>query len=67
MNTTCDMGRKKTNRERVQITLPSGMADALADAAAAKGWDRSRLLEELARTFLEQQKPAKPKPPKGKP
>jgi metal-responsive CopG/Arc/MetJ family transcriptional regulator len=46
------MGRKKLGRERINITLPEGMADALTEAATEKGWDRSRLLEELAAAFL---------------
>ncbi len=46
------MGRKKLDRERINITLPKGMADELIEAATEKGWDRSRLLEELAAAFL---------------
>lgn len=46
------MGRKKLDRERINITLPKGMADALTEAAAEKGYDRSRLLEELAAAYL---------------
>lgn len=52
MNTTHRMGRKKLDRERINITLPKGMADALTAAAMEKGWDRSRLLEELAAAYL---------------
>jgi metal-responsive CopG/Arc/MetJ family transcriptional regulator len=46
------MGRKKLDRERINITLPKGMADALAEAAKERGWDRSRLIEELAVAYL---------------
>lgn len=52
MNTTQRMGRKKLERERINVTLPKGMADALTEAAAEKGWDRSRLLEEIAAAYL---------------
>lgn len=52
MISTHKMGRKKLDRERISITLPKGMADSLAEAAAEKGWDRSRLLEELAAAYL---------------
>lgn len=52
MINTSKMGRKKLDRERINITLPKGMADELADAAKEKGWDRSRLLEELAAAYL---------------
>ncbi len=45
-------GRRPIGRERININLPKGMADALNDAAAEKGWDRSRLIEELADGFL---------------
>lgn len=62
MNTTHRMGRKKLDRERVNITLPRGMADALTDAAAEKGWDRSRLLEELATAYLKKREKEKGEP-----
>lgn len=52
MITSKQMGRKKLDRERIQVTLPKGMPDALAEAAAERGWDRSRLLEELAAAYL---------------
>lgn len=52
MISTKKMGRKKLDRERINITLPQGMADALTEAATEKGWDRSRLLEELATAYL---------------
>lgn len=52
MITSKRMGRKKLNRERIQVTLPEGMPAALDEAAREKGWDRSRLLEELATAFL---------------
>jgi metal-responsive CopG/Arc/MetJ family transcriptional regulator len=52
MLNTPRMGRKKLDRQRINITLPKGMADALADAAKRKGWDRSRLIEELATAYL---------------
>lgn len=52
MNTTQRMGRKKLDRERINVSLPAGMPDALTAAAAEKGWDRSRLLEELAAAYL---------------
>lgn len=52
MVTTTRMGRKKLNRERIQITLPQGMAKELEDAATEEGKDRSRLIEELAAAFL---------------
>ena len=52
MNTTQRMGRKKLDRERINITLPKGMADALTGAAAERGWDRSRLIEEIAAIYL---------------
>jgi len=52
MATTTRMGRKKTDRERFNITLPRGMGEQLAEAAKQEGWDRSRLLEELARAYL---------------
>ena len=52
MINTKKMGRKKLDRERINITLPRGMPAALDEAAREKGWDRSRLLEELASAFL---------------
>lgn len=52
MNNTQQMGRKKLGRERINITLPAGVADALTEAAAERGWDRSRLIEELAAAYL---------------
>lgn len=72
MNNTRAMGRKKLNRERINITLPRGMADELAAAAEERGWDRSRLVEELARAYLKKWKTAKSdaveaKDKKGKP
>lgn len=66
MTNTRDMGRKKKGRERVQITLPPGMADELSDAAAERGWDRSQLIEDLAAAFLKaREETAEPKK-KGK-
>lgn len=56
------MGRKKLDRERIQVTLPAGMAAALTEAAAEKGWDRSRLIEELAAEFLKRRE----NPPEGR-
>lgn len=56
MVNTPSMGRKKLDRERINITLPRGMADRLTEAAAAKGWDRSRLIEELAAEYLKGEK-----------
>lgn len=55
MVTTRIMGRKKLDRERINITLPRGMADKLTEVAAARGWDRSRLIEEIAAEFLKGQ------------
>lgn len=52
MINTKKMGRKKLDRERINITLPRGMPAALDEAARERGWDRSRLLEELASVFL---------------
>lgn len=52
MNNTRGMGRKKLDRERFNITLPKGMGEELADAAKERGWDRSRLIEDLAEPFL---------------
>ena len=49
---TRPVGRKRLNRDRLQITLPQGMAAALDEAAKERGWDRSRLIEELAAAFL---------------
>lgn len=46
------VGRKKLNREKFQITLPAGMPAAMERAAHLRGWDRSRLFEELAARFL---------------
>ncbi len=57
------MGRRKIDRERINITLPAGMPEELSRAAAERGWDRSRLIEELAREFLEGWR----KPPEGDP
>jgi metal-responsive CopG/Arc/MetJ family transcriptional regulator len=59
MVTTRRMGRKKLDRERINITLPRGMAKALAEAAAEKGWDRSRLIEELAAAYLKKREKEK--------
>lgn len=56
------MGRKKLDRERINITLPKGMADALAEAAQEKGYDRSRLLEELAAAYLKKREKEKGEP-----
>jgi metal-responsive CopG/Arc/MetJ family transcriptional regulator len=58
------MGRKKLNRVRINVTLPEGMPEAASDAAAARGYDRSRLIEELLSDFLarQQEPPAKKKP-----
>lgn len=67
MVNTHRMGRKKLNRERINITLPEGMPDALTEAAAERGWDRSRLIEELADEFLKRRGNEKPpKKQKGK-
>jgi metal-responsive CopG/Arc/MetJ family transcriptional regulator len=52
MVNTRNMGRKKLDRERINITLPKGMPDSLSEAAAERGWDRSRLIEELAIAYL---------------
>lgn len=46
------MGRKKLDRERIAVSLPAGMPDKLTEAAAERGWDRSRLIEEICATFL---------------
>lgn len=46
------MGRMKLDRERWTITLPKGMGQALAEEAKKEGWDRSQLIEELARAYL---------------
>lgn len=59
MINTSKMGRKKLGRERINITLPEGMADALTEAATEKGWDRSRLLEELAAAYLKKREKEK--------
>ena len=59
MNTTQRMGRKKLDRERINVTLPKGMADELTEAAAEKGWDRSRLLEEIAAAYLKRREKEK--------
>lgn len=59
MINTKKMGRKKLGRERINITLPEGMADALTEAATEKGWDRSRLLEELATAYLKKREKEK--------
>lgn len=59
MVTTRHMGRKKLDRERINITLPRGMADELSKAAAEKGRDRSRLLEELAAAYLKRREKEK--------
>jgi metal-responsive CopG/Arc/MetJ family transcriptional regulator len=56
------MGRKKLDRERINITLPKGMPDALAEAAAERGWDRSRLVEELASAYLKKREKEKGQP-----
>ena len=66
MANTCVMGRKRLNRERVQITLPEGMADELAEAALKRGWDRSRLIEELAAAYLKKREKDEPKKKGGK-
>jgi metal-responsive CopG/Arc/MetJ family transcriptional regulator len=59
MITTRVMGRKKLGRDRINITLPAGMADALTEAATEKGWDRSRLIEELAAAYLKKREKEK--------
>lgn len=56
MLSTPHMGRKKLNRERINITLPAGMPKALEDAATWLGKDRSRLIEELCAAFLKRRK-----------
>lgn len=57
------MGRKKLNRETIHVSLPKGVPDELDKAAQRRGWDRSRLIEQLAVEFLakevEEQKAAK--------
>lgn len=58
MVNTRSMGRKKLDRERINITLPQGMADALTEAAAERNWDRSRLIEELAAAYLKKREKA---------
>lgn len=55
------MGRKKLDRERINITLPRGMAAALDEAAREKGWDRSHLIEELATAYLKKREKEKGK------
>lgn len=65
MINTSKMGRKKLGRERINITLPEGMADELTDAAAEKGWDRSRLIEDVCAAYLkrrEKEQDGKEKP-----
>jgi metal-responsive CopG/Arc/MetJ family transcriptional regulator len=57
------MGRKKLGRDRVNITLPKGMSDELAAAAKEKGWDRSRLIEELCAGFLKRREKERAKGP----
>lgn len=59
MLNTRQMGRRKLGRERINITLPHGMAEELSQAAAEKGWDRSQLIEELARRYLEKEREKK--------
>lgn len=59
MINTHRMGRKKLDRERINVTLPAGMADLLTEAAAEKGWDRSRLIEEIAAAYLKKREKEK--------
>jgi metal-responsive CopG/Arc/MetJ family transcriptional regulator len=59
MAKTNRVGRKKLDRERIQVTLPRGMADALTEAATAEGKDRSRLIEELAAAYLKKREKEK--------
>lgn len=66
MNNTRPMGRKRLGRERINITLPEGMADELTEAASEQGWDRSRLIEELARAYLKKRKKDADEKPKDK-
>ena len=67
---TGDMGRKKLGRDRINITLPTGMADELLDAANAEGRDRSEVIAELARGWLrkkaKEKRKAAPRPAKRK-
>jgi hypothetical protein len=49
---TKPMGRKPLGRERINITLPKGMAQALMEDARGDSRDRSELIEELAREYL---------------
>lgn len=66
MLNTHRMGRKKLGRERINITLPEGMSDEATAAAADQGWDRSRLIEELLRTYLKKWRKEKEEEKGGK-
>lgn len=62
---TAFMGRKKLGKDRINITLPAGMADELLAAANEEGRDRSDVIAELARDYL--RKRAREKEPSGRP
>ena len=59
------MGRKPLGKDRINITLPKGMAQQLIDAAAEEGRDRSDLIAELAREYLRRREKAKEGKGKG--
>lgn len=59
MVNTSRTGRKKLDRERIQVRLSKGMPVALSEVARDKGWDRSRLLEELAAAHLKKREKEK--------
>ncbi len=54
-----NMGRIKLGKERINITLPAGMAEELLQAAQEEGRDRSDLITEWARTYLTKRAKAK--------
>jgi metal-responsive CopG/Arc/MetJ family transcriptional regulator len=65
MDYTRRMGRKALGKERINITLPKGMADELLEAAAKDGRDRSDLIAELAREYLQKRRSSARKVSKG--
>lgn len=50
------MGRKALGKDRINITLPKGMAQEMIDVAAEDGRDRSDVIAELCRDWLRKRK-----------
>lgn len=53
---TQPMGRKPLGRERIDVTLPKGMPQELMELAQQQSRDRSHLIEDACREYVERLK-----------